>query len=342
MFHILIDTCVWLDIAKDHQQESLLSVLEELIKQGKVTLILPRTITDEFARNKARVAEDSCRSLSSVLKRVKEAVSKFGDGKGKQITLDQLNDVDHKIPILGEAAIGVIARIEKIFIASTIIELTNEVKLRAAQRAIDKRAPFHKQRNSINDAILIETYSRFINNKNTAGMRFAFVTHNTSDFSHPNSSNKFPHPDIAVNFSKIKSLYLISLSEVLRRVQPELVSDLMIEQEWTQEPRRLTEISEAMAELLDKVWYNRHQNLRYHVETGKIKIVERANWSVKNNARTIVREIWEGARKSAKRMEKKYGAKNLGPWSDFEWGMLNGKLSALRWSLGDDWDMLDT
>ena len=40
--------------------------------------------------------------------------------------------------------------------------------------------------------------------------------------------------------------------------------------------------------------------------------------------------------------EKRFGKKNLGPWSDFEWGMLNGKLSALRWVLGDDWDMLDT
>jgi len=342
MFHVLIDTCVWIDLAKDHQQESLLSVLEELVKQRQVSLILPRTIVDEFARNKARIAEDSCRSLSSVLKRVKEAVNKFGDGKGKRIALEQLNEVDHKIPILGEAAIGAIARIEKLFAASAIIEVTDDVKLKAAQRAIDRRAPFHKQRNGMNDAILIEAYASFLKPANAGGVRFAFVTHNTNDFSHPNASNRIPHPDVANNFSKIKSLYLISLGELLRRIQPELVSDAMIEQEWIQEPRRLSEILQALDELLDKIWYNRHQILRHQVETEKVKIVERENWSVKDNARTIVRDVWEGAKKAAKRVEKRYGTKNLGPWSDFEWGMLNGKLSAPRWSLGEDWDMLDT
>jgi len=42
------------------------------------------------------------------------------------------------------------------------------------------------------------------------------------------------------------------------------------------------------------------------------------------------------------RVEATYGAENLGPYTDFEWGMINGKLSALQWVTGSEWDFLDT
>ena len=73
MFKILIDTCVWLDLAKDYQQQPILTAIEELIRMGDIDLILPRTVLDEFARNKGRIIEESSRSLSGTMKRVKEA-----------------------------------------------------------------------------------------------------------------------------------------------------------------------------------------------------------------------------------------------------------------------------
>ena len=133
---------------------------------------------------------------------------------------------------------------------------------------------------------------------------------------------------------------MTSLSELLKRVNPHLVTDLMIDQEWPPEPRRLTEMLAAVAELTDKVWYGRHGLLRESVESGRTKVVPRGQAT--DDPNTVPRDIWLGARKAAAQVEKRYGLENLGPWDDFEWGMLSGKLSALRWVLGDQWDMLDT
>ena len=58
---------------------------------------------------------------------------------------------------------------------------------------------------------------------------------------------------------------------------------------------------------------------------------------------TTVRSVWKGAKEAASKVEERHGLEELGPWDDFEWGMLNGKMSAIRWMLGEDWEStLDT
>ncbi|MDP4182568.1 MAG: hypothetical protein Q8942_15950, partial [Bacillota bacterium] len=126
--------------------------------------------------------------------------------------------------------------------------------------------------------------------------RYAFITHNTKDFSHPNANNKLPHPDIAGCFSKIKSLYFITLGEALQRIELEQLKDLMIELDWVEEPRRLSEIVEAIDEFVTKVWYNRHQVTREEIGDGIIEIVEKETFPIKDHrTRPIQRDIWEGA-----------------------------------------------
>lgn len=343
MFKLLIDTCVWLDLAKDHRQQVLLGALETLIRRGEVSLIMPQTILDEFSRNKGRLVEESTRSLSGVFKRVREAVNQFGDDKTKGTVLHQLNDIDHRIGTLGEAVNGSIAGIERMFGAATVIPTYDSLKIRAADRAIQNRAPFHRQRNGMGDAILIETYLDVVAGETEADVRFAFITHNTKDFSDTSNDNRKPHPDLAACFSGKRSAYSISLAETLNEIAPELLEEFKFELEWAEEPRRLSEILEAIDLLWDQVWYNRHWNSRVAIEEGRIAVVEIAPFPVADETkRPIRRDVWERALEAAKRVEEKRGPDNLGPWDDFEWGMINGKLSALRWVLGDEWDNLDT
>jgi hypothetical protein len=344
MFKLLIDTCVWLDLAKDPKQAPVLDVLDEMIRLGLATLIVPRIVLEEFRRNRERIARESAKSLSTHFRLVKDAVGKIGGDKKKtQAVIAYLEDVDHKTPMIGGAAGDILDRIDKMLSGSQIIEPTDAVKLHAAQRALEKKAPFHHGKNSIADAIIIGTYAECVRDKTAPGVRFAFITHNKSDFSIENGNNKMPHPDFTGIFSRIRSLYFINLPEALGRIEPSLVSDLMFAYSWMEEPRGRTEIIEALDLLFHQVWYNRHWNLRLGIEAGEIAIVEKETYPRLANApETIQRDVWKMARQAARDVEKKFGKKNLGPWDDFEWGMLNGKLSALRWVLGDEWDFLDT
>jgi hypothetical protein len=344
MFKMLVDTCAWLDLAKDPKQVSVVGVIEEMVKQKLIELIVPRIVLDEFRRNRERIAGESAKSLSTHFRLVKDAVGKSrGDKIRMRVVLSHLDDVNHKMPIVGGSAVATLDRIEKLIAASPSLEPSDNVKLCAAQRGIDKKAPFHRDKNAMADAIIIETYAECVRAKTAAGIRFAFVTHNKNDFSLVNGNQKLPHSDLASIFSRVKSLYFINLPEALRRVEPSLVSDIMMEQSWTQEPRGLTEILGAEDLLFHQVWYNRHWGLRIRVQEGRVKVVVKETYPRPVGAReTVQRDVWKGALKSARRVERKYGKKNLGPWDDFEWGMVNGKLSALRWALGDEWDMLDT
>jgi len=218
-----------------------------------------------------------------------------------RVVLSHLDDVDHKIPIIGGAALDTLDRIEKLLASSPVIKASNAVMVNAAQRAIQKRPPFHHDKNSMADAILLETYAECLREKKASGVRFAFVTHNKRDFSMENGNQNIPHPDMASLFTKIKSLYFINLPEALRRVEPLLVTDIMLEQSWTQEPRGLTEILDAEDLLFHQVWYNRHWNMRIGIDEGKIKVVDRETYPRPAGAQeTIQRDVLKGALKAVR------------------------------------------
>lgn len=342
MLRLLVDTDVWLQIVQDYRNAALIETLKRMIAAGEVALVVPEQVAAEFARNKERIVRDSGKSLSGTFKRVRGAVAQFAEGDEREAVLKGLDDVANRITVLGEAVNGQIAAVEAMFTAAGPVPTTDAVRLRAAQRAIDKRAPFHLNKNSMGDAILIEAYADLIQEPG-GGLSFAFVTHNKRDFSDMAGDERQPHPDIAALFDADRSTYALSLGEVLTAFAPEWMEEVKWEHDYEEQPRRLSEILAAEHLLFRQVWYNRHWNLRNEIETGKVRIVPDDRLSRAPYRQDEISETtWAGALAAAKRTEDEVGIDILGPWTDFEWGMLNGKLSALRWVTGSEWDFLDT
>jgi hypothetical protein len=344
MFNVLIDTCVWLDLADKPQQTALMSPLEGLLSYGGINILVPRIVLEEFKRNRSRVAEKSTKSLSTHINLVKDAVRRSnGDKRKKDRMLEYLSDIGRRGAEVGGSAKATLDRIQEILEAFPIIETSDAAKIRAADRALARRGPCHQDKNSMADALIIETYFETVR-AGAPRERFAFVTHNKHDFSAVGGDDRQPHADIDSGFSKIRSMYFTNLSACLHKVNPEFVSEILYMDSFEDDPRPVSEVMYWVDRLTTQVWLSRHRMREHGIEQGRTKIVTRKEWEMgsKNNHDTIVDEIWKGALKAAKKAEKELGPDNIGPYDDFEWGMVSGKLSALRWAMGDDWDNLDT
>ncbi|MAS11659.1 PIN domain-containing protein [Salinisphaera sp.] len=340
---LLIDTSVWLDLAKDPRHLPLIDALFAMIDADEIELVLPQIILDEFARNRDRVMASSRASLSSHFKRVKDAVVQFGPEEGRDGILDHLNEIDHRIAVGGEAVNEAVGLIEKLFTTAEPIPCSKNIKARAADRAIAKVAPFHRQMNGIGDAIIIETYIDLLAERGSRDV-LAFVTHNIHDFSQKGADTRLPHPDLATLFDETHSRYSTNLGALLNEYASDLIEEVTFDREYSQESRALSELLEAEKKLSTQIWYGRKWGIIGAVESGKQRKVSRDVWEAgtpEDRSGMIVNEIWDGMIAAMKSAEQQY-PDELGPWTDFEWGMLTGKLSAVRWMLGDAWDMLDT
>jgi hypothetical protein len=338
MFRLLIDTNIWIELAKDPHQFPLIWILEDLLRRKEIELILPRAVVNEFKKIRPETVRQITQRNASSLRSAKDFISQYARPAEAKKLLKGLNDFGQKASLIGASPALTVNRIEKMFAESRIVEVSDAIKMCVGARAIDGRAPCHTSRNSTTDAVLIETYADAVAAPPAKGHRFAFISNNKRDFSGTNE--KEPHPDIAPLFSSRRSWYFLRLGDALKIVAPAQLQEVKYEATLWEEPRTSTEIDIAIDDLYWKIWYNRNAVHLQKAKLGLLKIVDEEPKPYRPGF--ITKASIKLSRESMARVVKKRGNEVKGPWTDFEWGMLNGKLSALRWVLGMEWDFLDT
>lgn len=321
MLYVLADTSVWLDLAKDVNGQKLVVAVRVLVHSGRLTLLVPQLVIDEFDRNRSRVEADMTRSLSANFRRVRDEIEQYGQD-GRDAALGELDNIALRVPLIKQIATRNFDDVRDLLAGGQLMDPTADDQATVVGWALEKRAPFHRSRNSVADALLLAMY-RTAMTVTGADDCWCFVSANVKDFSAVEGDNRQPHADLAALFAGSQSDYFLSLVASLDKHFPEEFDDMLEEFDFREEPRNWDEIHAAEEELFDRIWYQRSLNHEYDAGVDL-----------------------EGLRRIAgpgrARVEAKYGIENLGPYSDFDWGMLNGKLSALRWVTGSEWDFLDT
>jgi hypothetical protein len=304
--------------------------MRQLVHKEDLRLLVPELVIDEFERNRPRVEQEMTTRVANRFRLLRTDIGTAYKDDALERSLSALDGLAHHIPLIGAMTTRNFDDIFEMLKTGTRLEPTDVERGRVAQRGLEKKAPFHRSRNSVADALLIELYISAATDAGSAGETFAFVTSNSSDFSMDNGDKRLPHKDLETTFANQGSSYALGfdgLASTLQRDFGEELTGLLEESDFEENPRLLDEILTWEDELFDRIWYQRSLD---HISQLEAESND-----------TGLAKLMEIAGPPMKQVEAKYGD-SLGPYSDFEWGMLNGKMSALRWVLGAEWDFLDT
>jgi hypothetical protein len=215
--YALIDTCIWLDLAIDPVADEIATSLEQLLDSTHLSLVVPAIIEEEFDRHKDDCAEKLALRLSKRVQETFKYVQQFGDPAGKTELLAALEQFKNRIAQVECAADMMIQRIEimlrhpenkRIPHSSRLYEL-------AARRGCEKIAPFIENKNSVADAVILESFLEFhAMQEGEEGCTFSFVTANKSDFCGLKDKRN-PHPALGEPFTSGKVRFSINIAEEL-------------------------------------------------------------------------------------------------------------------------------
>ena len=216
MLRLLIDTSAWLDMAMRRDGQKWIVPLRVLKSQGKLELLVPALIIEEFDRNRPRSEAAVTASVLSRLRQLRRELHEYAGDKHEHVWLAE---TAQHIPLVNATAPQNFREIDELLRAGTILEPAEREYARAVQRGLGKRAPFTSDKNSVADALLIEIYASQVPGAGGSDV-YVFVTSNYRDFSVPDGDRRQPHPDLAGLFDGTRSRYADGVEGLHEADQP--------------------------------------------------------------------------------------------------------------------------
>ena len=212
---LFIDTCVWIKLLQEMKNEEIFQNLHKLTTEGTIRIIVSEQLLLEYERNKQRVAQSRIESLKSSIKKIRWFGNILDENQYKNLNIC-LDSYEENLGKISADYDKLSNLCDEIFNSENTIRLktTDEILLKAANRAVNKQWPFMKNKNSIGDAIHYETVISFKESKQED--KLYFITDNFHDFSGKKAEN--PHPDIKDSFDQLNIDYILNFPKLIEEL----------------------------------------------------------------------------------------------------------------------------
>ncbi|MGR6763138.1 PIN domain-containing protein [Paenibacillus sp. T2-29] len=213
MKYLLLDTNIFLDMVfsrtKSSPPETLLR-LDNLLKWETISLIVPEIVIVETQRHIHNLINEIPNNVNNILKMLEEsywinieaelpkykAVVKETSKSLKEYKLRMETNKENYMK-------GLSVRVNRLFSKATIIKTDNDLVFNVAKRKLFKKCPLHTNKQSDQDALIIET---LLNIKNYIDIgpkdEIYFISRNYKDFSKSKAESDIFHDDIQHDLSE--------------------------------------------------------------------------------------------------------------------------------------------
>lgn len=194
MEYLLLDTCSLRNLFSDLSMENEdIDFIYNLVQAGRIKLITNRILQKEWEKHKLKQREQTVSSIEAKKKHAKELFSMLGNIEPDFNSINY-NWLDKQIENLDS-----IIR-EK----SVETEITNAVKIKSSDHQENRKAPFHKKIESLNDAYIIFSALEYFKGSDHT---IIFITDNYTDFSNEKPYESKIHPEITEGYENIRLEY---------------------------------------------------------------------------------------------------------------------------------------
>lgn len=214
MISLVFDTNIWITYVAKNWPTGIIDQIKEKRDSGEIILLTNDIILEEWERNKETTLKYVSKKADEVFSYTKKMFEIFDDkmeNKYGELVKDFLS---HRSEFIDMAMLQV-EETEKLIKECDVTPITKEMKIRAADWALEKKAPFIKNKNSVADAIIILSSAEYLKGKSIGIDDSIFVSFNHEEFS-SKEDKELIHPHLEGILKEANMTYTRHLGKALR------------------------------------------------------------------------------------------------------------------------------